>query len=182
MKRPILTSEHFGATDRRHYFIDLKLAHNQTHFLQFTRSELQPDGSYKRWPFVVFEEHMGDFLITVYAMLDAVALVNRQFIAVRDMGNPHLRMKDLPETERPREKLAASGVVSLSDAELLAILLGSGSLRTSALDLAHSILDFHGSAGLKSVSLGGLCRFTGMGVAKSSVVLAAVELGRRIYG
>lgn len=133
MKRSILTSEHFGATDRRHYFIDLKLAHNQTHFLQFTRSELQADGSYKRWPFVVFEEHMEDFLITVYAMLDAIALVNRRFIAVSEMGSRHQRMKDLPEEQRPREKLAALGAMSLSDVELLAILLGSGSLQSSAL-------------------------------------------------
>lgn len=181
MKRAVLSSEHFGATDKRHYFVDLKLANNQTHFIQFTRSELQPDGSYKRWPFIVFEEHLEDFLITVYAMLDAVALVNREYIAVADLGNPsHKRMKDLPEADRPREKLAASGAASLTTVELLAILLGSGSPQASALDLAHSILDFHGLAGLKSASLGGLCRFKGMGVAKSSVLLAAIELGRRL--
>lgn len=180
MKKLILSSEHFGATDRRHYFVDLKLADNHTHFLQFTRSERQADGSFKRWPFVVFEEHVEDFLITVYGMLDAIALVNRKYIAVRDMGRPHLRMKDLPEVERPREKLVALGAASLSTAELLAILLGSGSLQASALELAHSILGFHGSAGLKEATFGGLCRFNGMGLAKSSVVLAAVELGRRI--
>ncbi|MFM9986886.1 MAG: DNA repair protein RadC [Flavobacteriales bacterium] len=83
--------------------------------------------------------------------------------------------------DRPREKLVSRGAQSLSDAELMAILLGSGSRNESAVELSRRILQ---SAGNDLVSLGNmglseLQKFKGMGEAKSVTVMAALELSKR---
>lgn len=91
-------------------------------------------------------------------------------------------LKKLPAAERPREKLLANGVWSLSDSELLALLIGSGTQRESALTLASRVL------ALEPEGLGLLAAYTpeefmkipGIGEAKSCVLAAAIELGRRI--
>lgn len=85
------------------------------------------------------------------------------------------------EEDRPREKLLQKGKNALSDAELIAILLGSGSRGESAVDLARKILQ---SAGNKLHELGKmevkqLKTFKGMGEAKALTLMAALELGRR---
>jgi len=90
------------------------------------------------------------------------------------------RIKDWPKGERPREKLIRKGSDSLSDAELLAILLRNGSRDGTAVDVAKSILSFNGSLErLASRSFGELRRHRGMGEVKAVTVLAAFELGRR---
>jgi DNA repair protein RadC len=90
-------------------------------------------------------------------------------------------LKHWAESDRPRERLLARGPQVLSDAELIAILLGSGSRDESAVDLARRILR---SAGNELSSLGKLTsadlgQYKGMGQAKSATLLAALELGRR---
>ena len=94
----------------------------------------------------------------------------------------HLRIKEWALEDRPREKLIAKGLSSLSDAELLAILLGSGSSRESAVDLAKKILkdcNFNlNELGKKSIS--DLKKnYHGVGDAKAITIVAALELGRR---
>jgi len=92
-----------------------------------------------------------------------------------------LRIRDLPANERPRERLQERGPGALSNAELLAILLRTGSARESALDLAERLLaHFQGLDGLARASLGELCRFPGLGTAKACQVLAGLELARRL--
>lgn len=83
--------------------------------------------------------------------------------------------------DRPREKMLAKGRQILSDAELLAILLGSGSRDESAVDLAKRILQTagHDLHVLAKLSLGDLMAFKGIGEAKAITVSAAFELGRR---
>lgn len=85
------------------------------------------------------------------------------------------------ESDRPREKLMEKGVALLSDAELIAILLGSGSRNESAVELAKRILStaensFHKLARL---SVNELTKFQGMGNAKAVAVVAAMEIARR---
>ena len=91
-----------------------------------------------------------------------------------------LNFTELPKEERPRERLLRHGADSLSDAELLAVLLRTGRPGLSVLDLARELLDelsgLPGMAGLEFASL----RRRGVGNAKGAVVLAAVELGRRL--
>lgn len=85
------------------------------------------------------------------------------------------------EEDRPREKLTMQGRRSLSDAELLAILIGSGSRSESAVELSKRIL--HGCDKdlnqLAKLSVSELSRFKGIGVAKAISIIAALELGRR---
>jgi len=85
------------------------------------------------------------------------------------------------EDDRPREKLALKGKASLSDAELLAILLGSGSRNQTAVELAQDLLK-HADYDLgifSKLSLQDLKKFKGIGEAKAICILAALELGRR---
>ena len=85
------------------------------------------------------------------------------------------------EDDRPREKLALKGKGSLSDAELLAILLGSGSRNQTAVELAQDLLK-HADYDLgifSKLSLQDLKKFKGIGEAKAICILAALELGRR---
>lgn len=89
-------------------------------------------------------------------------------------------IKDWPEQERPRERLLQQGPQSLSDAELLAIFLRSGSRQHSAVELSRLLIQHFGS--LNAVfdsSLSELTQFNGIGATKYSQLLAVKELGRR---
>jgi len=89
-------------------------------------------------------------------------------------------MKTLSVHDRPREKLLRLGAAGLGDNELVAIVVGSGSRRNSALALANEILDTAGGLhGIPRARMDDLRRVDGMGAAKAAQVLAAVELGRR---
>lgn len=88
------------------------------------------------------------------------------------------RIQDLPDADRPREKLLRRGVASLSDVELLAVLLGSGTRRTSVLDLASRILRTLDGR-LDSDNLEELQSIAGVGKAKACQIEAALELARR---
>lgn len=92
-----------------------------------------------------------------------------------------LSIKTWAEDDRPREKLLLKGKNNLSNAELIAILLGSGSRNESAVDLAKRILAFAGNdlTTLGKMNAKDLCRFKGMGEAKAISILAALELGAR---
>ena len=84
------------------------------------------------------------------------------------------------EEDRPREKLLLKGRNSLTDAELLAILIGTGSRNETAVDLAKRILKeaSHDLNRLARMSVKDLCRIKGIGEAKAITILAAIELDR----
>lgn len=89
-------------------------------------------------------------------------------------------IKEWPEDERPREKLAKHGCESLSDAELLAILLRTGTGKVTAVDLARKLLkDFGSLRQLGSRSQQELRKYHGLGAVKAASLLASFELGRR---
>lgn len=87
-------------------------------------------------------------------------------------------IKDLPEHERPREKLLKKGPRALKDWELLAVVLGKGTAKRDVLSLAQELVPVIDQKGL-SVSIEDLAAFDGMGEAKASLVLAAMEFVRR---
>ena len=91
-------------------------------------------------------------------------------------------IKELPFEERPREKLVQSGAASLSNSELLAILIGSGTRESSAIMLANRILalEEEGISFLTNCLPEELSGIPGMGMAKSCQIVAAIELGKRI--
>jgi DNA repair protein RadC len=90
-------------------------------------------------------------------------------------------IKNWKEDDRPREKLLTKGKDVLSDAELIAIILGSGSRKESALDLAKRILSSveNNLSNLAKLSIPQLMAFNGVGEAKSVSVVTALEIGRR---
>jgi len=89
-------------------------------------------------------------------------------------------IKKWPEEDRPREKLSTRGADFLADSELLAIIIGSGSRKKNALDLARSLLNkFDNLAGIESASMDEICSVHGIGLGKATSLKAALELGRR---
>jgi DNA repair protein RadC len=97
--------------------------------------------------------------------------------------NSHFSAKisELAEADRPREKLLLRGKTSLSDAELIAILIGSGTKTMSAVDLSRLILRHanHDLSVLARLSVKDLMKFKGIGEAKAIAIVSALELGRR---
>ena len=93
----------------------------------------------------------------------------------------HLTIKDLPQEERPRERLEHYGAENLSKAELIAILLRSGVRGESVLQLAQRLLVKYGDlAGLERASFAELEQEKGLGPAKVTQLKAALELGKRL--
>jgi len=90
-------------------------------------------------------------------------------------------IRQLPASERPRERLRDRGAGALSNSELLAIILRTGTPSENALALATAALArFNGLPGLAKASFGELCAQHGLGEAKAAQVKAALELGRRL--
>jgi DNA repair protein RadC len=88
---------------------------------------------------------------------------------------------DWPITERPRERLLAQGPAVLSDAELLAIVFGSGNANGSALDVARGVLGRHGNLSkLFGAPVSILARSHGLGPVRTAKLKAGVELARRL--
>lgn len=94
---------------------------------------------------------------------------------------PNLTISSWAEEDRPREKLMLKGRSSLTDAELIAILIRSGNSSQSAVDLAKTILNqYHNNLNeLAQKSVKDLLKFHGIGEAKAISIIAALELGRR---
>ena len=90
-------------------------------------------------------------------------------------------ISDWSEEDRPREKLMLKGKETLSNAELIAILIGSGSHKESAVDLSRRILASvdHNLNSLTKLSISQLMNFKGVGEAKAITIISALELGRR---
>lgn len=97
------------------------------------------------------------------------------------MGDSKLSITDWALDDRPREKFMAHGVNVLSNAELLAILIGSGSNEDTAVSLAQKILNKadNNFNELSKWDMNDFCEFKGMGPAKTVSIMAALEIGRR---
>jgi DNA repair protein RadC len=92
-----------------------------------------------------------------------------------------LSIKDWSLDDRPREKLAQKGTASLSDAELIAILIGSGTTNMSALEVSKKLMQQvdNSLAELSRLSIKDLMRIRGIGEVRAITIVAALELGRR---
>ena len=95
-----------------------------------------------------------------------------------------LRMKDMPVEDRPYEKFEKSGAEYLTDAELLAIIIRTGSRKDTALDLTRRIINTYsegrGLKYLRKASINQLCEVKGVGRVKAIQIKAAMELGSRL--
>ncbi len=107
--------------------------------------------------------------------------MTEQVDKIREASYYHTKIKDWPQDERPREKLMNLGPEKLSDAELIAILLGSGTGKVTAVDVAKRLLiEYKGLNLLSERSISDLKRMKGIGSVKAVKLMAAFEIGRRI--
>ena len=91
-------------------------------------------------------------------------------------------IKELPEDERPREKLQKYGAQQLSNAELIALIIRSGFANRTAVELSQDILNyFQGLKGLVNLSVEELNKIKGVGLAKAAQIIAITELSKRIH-
>ena len=91
-------------------------------------------------------------------------------------------IRDIPIDERPRERLIRHGVEALSNVELLALLLKTGNKGESALELSRKILyKFNNKKDLLNTSVEELMTIEGIGIAKASTIVAAIELFKRVW-
>jgi len=180
---PNLASESFSH-GKKHYFIDVKKASNDTHFLLITSSEQFDTDKFHRRTIRLWEEDLRFFV-------EALSMVLRQ-LAHGELSPPEAKMKlvkdpkgmkAIAEYDRPREKLHALGADCLTNAELLAILLCTGSSELSVLDLCKKIMKSvkNHPALLLNLTAKDFCRFPGIGRAKAATLMAALELGRRAF-
>ncbi|SFH33772.1 UPF0758 domain-containing protein [Pedobacter insulae] len=183
----ILASENFSCGNK-HYFLDFRIAKNNSNYICITRSDSQPDGTYTKQCVRVFEEDFHILIGCMSSLFRSAAYHGEQDVRVKDLyrTNKDRRTTGIKSWEpelRPREKMLVHGREEMSNAELLAMLIGSGTPNETAVDLAGRILDSVGGDLLKlsDMSLDDFCGFAGMGVAKSSSILAAMELAKRMY-
>lgn len=96
-------------------------------------------------------------------------------------GTSYTSIKHWAEEDRPREKLMAKGAEALTNAELLAILIGGGTTKKSAVELMQEVLHDCGDTlrGLNHMTLHDLLRYNGIGEAKALTIIAAAEIGKR---
>ncbi|RKQ17944.1 DNA repair protein RadC [Oceanobacillus bengalensis] len=92
-----------------------------------------------------------------------------------------IMIKDVPKEDRPRERLLQLGANHLSNQELLAILLGSGTKEESVMDLSNRLLmHFEGLKLLSDATIEELVSIKGIGIAKGVSILSAIEIGKRM--
>jgi DNA repair protein RadC len=95
-------------------------------------------------------------------------------------AHPKIRIKDMPLSLRPREKLLTVGARNLSEAELLAILLGTGTTKVNAIALSEKVLKQFPLQKLDG-QFNELVKYQGVGKAKAARIAAALELGERLF-
>ncbi len=111
-----------------------------------------------------------------------LAIIIQIYIIIKIMNKvEHLKIKDWALEDRPREKLLNKGINSLSDAELIAILIGSGNKNESAVELSKKILKNvdNNLNELGKLKIEELEKNKGIGTAKAITIIAAMELGKR---
>jgi DNA repair protein RadC len=91
------------------------------------------------------------------------------------------KIKDIPVNERPRERLKEVGGSNLTDKEILAIILKTGTKSKNVTDLAIDILNNYDLSDLKDLSINDLIKIKGIGEVKAIELIASIELGRRIF-
>ena len=90
-----------------------------------------------------------------------------------------MKIKDLPKSDRPRERLIAKGAENLKDSELLAILLRTGTIGKNVIEIASQILSKYSKKRLLQMTYTDLSKISGIDSAKATTLLAAFELSKR---
>ncbi|MFD0792022.1 UPF0758 domain-containing protein [Mucilaginibacter litoreus] len=181
--REVIATESFSSGNR-FYFFDYMQAVTGNDYIKITRSDHLPQGGYEKKDVVFFEQDF-EFLQQAMSSLFRTAGYQR---AAQGKGihlSADVRTRGIKSWDpecRPREKLIAEGRECMADAELIALLISSGSPRETAVELAGRILSSvdYSLLRLSRLTVDDLCAFRGMGHAKSTTILAAMELSARL--
>src|SRR5690606_1553606 len=169
----------------RHYFLDYMRADNGSNYIRLARSDREADGTYQRSSVVVFEEDFQPLIQAFSSLFHAAAYLDDGDVLVSN-----LKKQKKPDSEtdgqnflHPAERMELLGPSAMADAELLAVLIGGGNPWHCATDIAWLILEdiSHDLRRLIQADHKWFMRFTGMGMAKASTVMAALELGKRLF-
>ncbi|GAA4213362.1 hypothetical protein GCM10022289_45480 [Pedobacter jeongneungensis] len=185
MKNRMIATESFRS-GKDIYFFDYLEAVNGRHYLRIARMENCPGGPSKRTKVVIFEDVIQPMISAFAYLFHAVRYDHEQDKTVQDAQREAVELEALKaviDPEMPlRQRMIMFGVASLTNQELLAVLLGLGSVCKDE-DMASELLEHIGRdiAGLINMTQADLCRMPGIGMAKSCIVLAAMELGRRSF-
>lgn len=116
---------------------------------------------------------------TLYKLNDKPIIISHSEIP---SGHYTLKVRDLPQEQKPREKMAALGAKSLTLPELIAIILGTGTRKEEVMSMAERILKEYGEKALSSeVSAKKLAELVDIPATKAAQIIAALEIGRRFY-
>jgi len=156
---------------------------NGAYYIKISRSDEVGDGTYEKKGVVIFQENF-EFAIEALSSLFRTAAF-QQAVPDNKRSSPDERTTGIKSWDpecRPREKLIEQGRGAMADAELLAMLIGSGSPRETSVDLAGRILSSveHDLKRLSELTVEQLCRFRGMGHAKSLAIISSMELASRL--
>jgi DNA repair protein RadC len=183
MKNPIIATESFSENGT-HYFFDFMQAVNGSYYLRIVRSDQQPDNTYLRTAVVFFEQNFELAIQALSTLFSNAARYEAQKTAARPAPETERTtgIKSWEPALRPREKMAEQGRDAMADAELLAMLIGSGSPRETAVELADRILASvdYDLKRLSELTAEDLCRFHGMGQAKALSIISSMELAARL--
>ncbi|EHQ29681.1 UPF0758 domain-containing protein [Mucilaginibacter paludis] len=173
----IIASEsftHFKTT----YFFDYMQARNERKYIAITCSKKMDDGKYNRSSVQIFEDDF-EFMLSALSSLFHHAQHASAFQPSDKEANG---IKSWEPESRPREKMLEQGRQAMSDAELLAMLIGSGYPGVTAVDLAGQILLSldHDLNRLADLSTEELTVFQGIGLAKAMSIQSAMELAVRV--
>ncbi len=186
MRTENLSSENFSS-GKRNYFIDFKRAINDSHYICITRSDKLQSGGYRRSNVVVFEEDFH-FLVSAFSSLfQSAAHLDYQGIGgIQQLSKTSIKgrkgISSSAAEMQPREKFVSYGAQGVNDAELISMLIGTGSASQNAVATSEEILKAAGGRldRIYAQDFESLSTFKGIGVAKSCAILAALELGRRM--
>ena len=182
----VLMSESFSSSERRHYFLDFKRTSKDSKFIQISRSDRQPDGSFLRSFVIVFEEDFHFLISAMSSLFHHSAHLDQQGKTLQDIRDDEIvKRRGIPgwdAANKPRERLLEHGPEALRDDELLAILIGSGTAGEDAVALSDRMLkSLGGLSGLVGRDVSTLGRFNGIGPAKAASIIAAMGIAERLY-
>lgn len=188
MKNRTIATEAF-TYGKRSFFLDFMVARNKSNYIQITKREKQDDGSFATRRLAVFMDDFEWLISGFTSLLHTVAHIDQKECTVLDLFTSSRLQKQSGGIKawdpalRPRERILGLGATALDSKELIALLLGSGSKQISAVELAEQILcSVDGDlARLSLLKAADFSTFNGMGIGKTCALLAAFELGRRIF-
>ena len=160
------------------YYFDFMEAANGSFYVRISRNDVKQGSLCERNAVVIFQENFEFAMEALTSMFRTAGIQLKRFSEAQRLNG----IKSWEPDSRPREKMMAGGREAMSDTELLAMLIGSGTPRESAVGLAARILASidHNLGRLAKIRMDELCLFSGMGVAKSSTIISAMELAMRI--